>query len=460
MKKVSFEDVLAYREKRARRREELLSKYSLPLACFDLNIPGEYADFPWALRSFHDGLEAFTLALEAEGMGILYEERNAESLGCTADFSVSAAPDSLKALALRVEETHPLGRLFDIDVYEPGGMIYRQYGGVDARPCLVCGKSGFLSARGCAHSPLELRFSAEKLMEGAFRQKLADLVSQAAIWAMMSEAAITPKPGLIDRMNSGAHEDMNYFTLIDSASALLPWFRSSALAGFDSGGKGQSARSLFEALRPAGRIAEVLMKRAAGGVNAHKGYIFSLGVLSAAYGRLYRIREKPDLDEVLEFSKEMTCTLGEDFSRLEARKGSAKEPSHGEEAYERDGILGIRGEVSLGFPTVKEKALPLLHTMLEEGYSLNDSSVAVLLKLLAHAEDTNFIHRGGLKALAAVQEDLVSFFADGPDMEQIWRKAAALDGEFIPLNLSPGGSADLLGITLFLYRLFGNNSRG
>jgi holo-ACP synthase/triphosphoribosyl-dephospho-CoA synthase len=301
-------------------------------------------------------------------------------------------------------------------------------------------------------------------MESWLRNRLADNVSAAAVWAMMTEAAITPRPGLVDRANSGAHRDMDFFTFIDSVSILLPWFRSCALVGFDSGvteflsGHGPSPDevspvALFEVLRPPGKMAEVFMKKATGGVNTNRGYIFSLGILSAAYGRLCRSVEKPGLAGVLEFSKAMTRTLGEDFSR------SCKEPSHGEAAYAQTGIQDIRGEVIRGFPSVTEHALPLLRNLLNAGCSLNDAGTAAFLNLLAHTEDTNFIHRGGVEALRSIQQELRSFLITDPDMEAIREKAATMDKEFITKNLSPGGSADLLGTAFFLYRLFENSDR-
>jgi len=455
VRKVSLEEVLAFREKRASRRQELLAEYSLPLACLGLNIPGEYKAFPWARRSFHEEMETFALALEAEGLAVSHAESEEESAGYTAYISIAADPEALKALALRIEENHPLGRLFDIDIYESGGKKLSREDtagipGSSPRPCFICGENGFACARSRAHTPEELYASVLRIMENWLRQTLGDRVSSAAVWAMMSEAAITPKPGLVDRANSGAHRDMDFFTFIDSASAILTWFHSCALAGFDS--EGEDPQALFESLRPPGRVAEVLMKRATGGVNTHKGYIFSLGILSAAYGRLFRNTELPGLAGVLEFTKDMTAKLGEDFSRSQA-----KEASHGEAVYAQTGIQGIRGEVSRGFPVVSEHALPLFRRMLKEGYSLNDAGIAVILKLMAHTEDTNIIHRGGAEALGTIQEDLRSFFASGPadmDMETIREKAAALDREFIFRNISPGGCADLLGTTFFLYRLF------
>ena len=282
---------------------------------------------------------------------------------------------------------------------------------------------------------------------------MADAVSSAAVWAMMSEAAVTPKPGLVDRANSGAHRDMDFFTLIDSVTALLHWFRDCALAGFDSGsgvrGEPQTPQALFEALRLQGRTAEALMEKATGGINTHRGYIFCLGLLSAAYGRLAGKTEKPDLDGVINFSGAMTIALEEDFSGL-PEKGKL---SHGEAVYSQSGIHGIRGEASRGFPSVTEHALPLLRRLLGQGCSLNDAGIAVLLDLITHAEDTNLIHRGGVGVFRSIQEDIRRFLSSDPGIEAIREKAFLLDREFISGNLSPGGSADLLGTTFFLYRL-------
>jgi holo-ACP synthase/triphosphoribosyl-dephospho-CoA synthase len=348
MKKASLEEVLAYREKRARRRQEFLSEYPFPLVCLCLNIPGEYKDFPWAQRCFREEIETFALALEAEGVKISHRESEEENSGYTAYISAAADAAALKTLALRIEETHPLGRLFDIDIYEPGGRkLSRQAAGQDpggepsARPCLVCGGDAFACGRSRVHPPEQLHRAVMGIMEAWFRQNLGDRICSAAAWAMMSEAAITPKPGLVDRAHSGAHSDMDFFTFIDSASALLPWFRFCALAGFDSGVENHALggpAALFEALRPPGRMAEVLMKRATGGVNTHRGYIFSLGILSAAYGRLYRDAQEPGMAGLLEFTKAMTRSLGEDFSR--SRQGGAPigEITHGQAVYAARGV--------------------------------------------------------------------------------------------------------------------------
>jgi holo-ACP synthase/triphosphoribosyl-dephospho-CoA synthase len=295
-------------------------------------------------------------------------------------------------------------------------------------------------------------------MEDFLRGRLGDIISGAALGALIGEAAITPKPGLVDRANNGAHGDMDFFTFIDSAAAIIPYMRENALAGFASapGPEGRSLEpaALFDSLRPGGKAAELDMRAASGGVNTHRGLIFSLGILSAAFGRLFRHNERPSIKELLDLCAAMTARLGEDFSRLPGNGSAGAEGlSHGEAQYIRHGISGIRGEVSRGFPLVRDLAYPLLTEMMDQGYSLNDAGVAVLLRLLAHTEDTNIVHRAGPHALGEVQKNIAAFLAGNPTMEERLKKAAELDREFIRLNISPGGSADLLAVSLFLYRL-------
>ncbi|GHV37413.1 hypothetical protein AGMMS49546_05100 [Spirochaetia bacterium] len=475
--KVSLGEVLALREERARRQQELaaygLARYGHAehdlagrgpsLACLCLNIPGEYKDFPWARRSFREERRIFTLALKGEGIEILHDESAETKAGYTGYLLADAPPETVKAMARRIEDTHPLGRLFDIDVLTPAGTELRKLSRSDEggppRPCLVCGGNGFACARSRAHPPEELSAAVLNIMAKWLREKLADTVSSAAVRSLTGEIAVTPKPGLVDRANSGAHRDMDFFSFIDSTAAILPYFRDCACAGFESA-RPESARpesagdpiALFESLRPKGKIAEVLMREASGGANTHRGAIFSIGILSAAYGRLYRDEEKPELPKLMELCRAMTSRLEEDFSGGKALPGA----SHGETVYRQNGIPGIRGEVSRGFPTVCSYSLPALRRILAQGHSMNDAGIAALLCLLAHTDDTNIIHRSNLETLRRIQRDLGAFLESNPGIEELREKAAALDRDFIARNISPGGCADLLAFTLFLHALDAN----
>jgi holo-ACP synthase/triphosphoribosyl-dephospho-CoA synthase len=288
-------------------------------------------------------------------------------------------------------------------------------------------------------------------MEKFFREKLGNIISGAALGALLGEVAVTPKPGLVDRANNGAHGDMDFFTFIDSSAAILPYFQYCALAGFDSTGEHTlSPVELFTSLRLEGKISELAMREAAGGANTHRGLICALGILCAAFGRLYRQGENPGQEDLFDLCRSMTARLRDDFSQVPPGAGR----SHGEALYIRHGVTGIRGEVSRGFPSVRNLAWPALRGMLGQGHSLNDAGVAVFLQLLAAVEDTNIIHRSSPEKLGEIQQRVSAFLAAAPSMGEMRKKAAELDDEFISLNISPGGSADLLAVTFFLHRLF------
>jgi holo-ACP synthase/triphosphoribosyl-dephospho-CoA synthase len=279
-------------------------------------------------------------------------------------------------------------------------------------------------------------------MDSFFRERLGDLVCGAALKALMSEVAVSPKPGLVDRCNNGSHADMDFFSFIASAGAILPCFRDCALTGFESQAE---PAALFESLRLRGKVAELLMLKASGGVNVHRGAIFCLGVLSAAYGRLYRSGDVT-IPKLTALCRAMTETLADDFTGNAAK-------SHGEAVYARYGLSGIRGEVSAGFPTVMRHSYPELCRLLEQGHSMNDAGLGALFTLLAHTVDTNIIHRSSAAVLEGLQKELRDFLASDPGMGEMREKALELDRRFMAQNISPGGCADLLAVTFFLYEL-------
>ncbi|MDR1627140.1 MAG: citrate lyase holo-[acyl-carrier protein] synthase [Spirochaetia bacterium] len=446
---VRLEDVLAEREARASRQQRLLSQYGRTLVCLTLNIAGEYKAFPLALRCFREAVRALGRTLDGEGIEIVHQEQTRRDAGYAAYFSLDAPAGYIKTLACDIEASHPLGRLFDFDVLRPDGQkLSRQETGAPPRQCFVCGKNAFACARSRAHGHEEVRDAMLAIMDGWLRKTLADTITGAALKALIGEVATTPKPGLVDREHKGSHADMDFFSFIDSAAALLPYFRDCALAGFESRG---DAVSLFASLRRGGKLADIDMRAASGGANVHKGIIFSLGIISAAYGRLYRASGEPALDEITRLCGEMTARVMEDFADL----GTAGAKTPGEKLYLRYAIRGIRGEAADGFPHVRGHSLPMLRRMLGAGHSMNDAGVAALLALLAAADDTNIVHRSDLATLRRVQKQAADFLATDPSMEEMLRMARKTDAEFVAKNISAGGCADLLAVTYFLHCLTG-----
>jgi holo-ACP synthase/triphosphoribosyl-dephospho-CoA synthase len=144
----------------------------------------------------------------------------------------------------------------------------------------------------------------------------------------------------------------------------------------------------------------------------------------------------------------MTRGISGDFDGLEKRGGI----SHGGAVYQRYGIGGVRDEARRGFPAVR-KSLPALRQALQAGLSLNDAGIAVFFHLLSAVADTNIIHRSSPETLEAIRRDAAAFLAANPNPSAMLERAAQLDSEFIAQNISPGGSADLLALTLFLHYL-------
>ena len=278
--------------------------------------------------------------------------------------------------------------------------------------------------------------------------KILRILKQAASNALLGEVMATPKPGLVDRSNNGAHRDMNLFTFLRSASAILPYLQEMAETGLSWDA---SPQELFSALRPAGREAERAMFRATCGVNTHKGAIFSLGLAVAAAGARYRKTGRLNAGEILEFCGEMT---GEALEKEFARIDPSNPATHGERLYLAYGVRGIRGEVQRGFPSVREHALPMLRELRKQCATPDQALVQTLLCLMANVDDTNVLHRSNLETMRRVQARARAALGIGGMFTDEGRaEILRMDRDFICRNVSPGGCADLLAVAVFAERL-------
>ena len=435
------EQILDSRTSRAERQHRLLAEGAPCLVSFTLNIPGSIKQFPLARAAFEEGLGMLKQSL---GRSILKEEATHGPAGSEALLSVDADPDEIKRMTVAIEEGHPLGRLFDMDVLGCDGLSRARSGlGLPQRACFICGGSAKVCGRSRAHPLPELRQAVGRRLDRYFREKNADRCMHAALRAMLTEVAATPKPGLVDRSNSGSHTDMDFFTFADSALAIAPHFRRMYLAGWENAC--ESARDLFLRLRALGRQAEEDMLAATHGVNTHKGLIFSMGLLSGALGAVQR-RGRNGPGPVLSLCAEMGGCALDDFSF-----GGAD--TNGMRCYRAYRLPGIRGEAALGFPGASDIGLPALRRWRAEGLSLNDASLYALLSLLADTSDTNMIRRGGLEEAEACRRqarDLLARVTPGTLVSEL----RSLDEAYIRKNLSPGGCADLLALSLMLFFLY------
>lgn len=270
--------------------------------------------------------------------------------------------------------------------------------------------------------------------------------------ALLAEARLTPKPGLVDGRNSGAHTDMDLSTFTASAAALRPWFAALAQAGLETPRSTAPVPDpvFLARLRDLGVAAEAAMLAATGGVNTHKGAIFSLGLVVGCAGRRLAAGAGLGVDPVCE---DVAALVGATaVAELSAARRLPR--TAGERLYAAHGLLGARGEAACGFARVRRHALPAYAAAAAASGSEERALLEALLVLYAVNADTNLAHRGGLAGVAHVRGAAARLLADGGALRADHPAALeALDDDLVRRGLSPGGCADLLALTWLLPRL-------
>ncbi|WP_234117436.1 triphosphoribosyl-dephospho-CoA synthase CitG [Clostridium hydrogenum] len=272
------------------------------------------------------------------------------------------------------------------------------------------------------------------------KEKIAFNIASFAIQAMMYEVSCFPSPGLVSPVSNGAHKDMDFYTFIDSTCALSSYFVKFVREGF----KEVSCKQLFRNIREIGIEAEKDMFLKTKGVNTHKGMIFLMGIACAAAGKA--VSDGRSFEAIRKIIVEMTAGIVK--SELE-NIDLNKELSYGEKIYVDYKIKGIKGEVEEGMPIVFDFSLKFFDESAE--LSINDRLVHTLIGIMQVCEDTNIIHRHSVEILREVQEKAKSIIKAGGMKSCEGREMIQnLNEEFIEKNISPGGSADILGVTVFM----------
>lgn len=444
LRQVSLADMLDAREARAFRQRELLAGFRSTLISFTMNIPGSVKNSELILKGYLEGLKLLRMQLDYADIPILHQEERRSFTGNEAFLVVDAPALTVKRLTCEIEEADSLGRLFDLDVLGPDGTkLDRKDVSLGPRTCLICGGVAAVCASRRTHRLEELQVRTTRILQEHFQRQFADTLSGLAVRSLLYELAVTPKPGLVDRSNSGSHRDMDFYTFLRSAPALEPWFREMVLCGTRFAQA--EANPAFQAINHIGKRAELAMQAATGGVNTHKGAIFSLGLLCGAAGRLYGREEPLTPDRLLEECAALSRGAYHSY-RAKAESSAAK--TAGDRFFQSYGITGIRGEAAAGFPIVRKIGLPLLKELLSTGCSPDDAGGIVLLHLMAHAEDTCLIARAGHAHWKELQERLKRELTEDPRPGV--EKREFMDREFIQNNWSAGGCADLLAMCWLL----------
>jgi triphosphoribosyl-dephospho-CoA synthase len=262
-----------------------------------------------------------------------------------------------------------------------------------------------------------------------------------AVAALLEEAELTPKPALVDGRGNGAHHDLDLARLRRSALALREGFAAMARAAAD-----EVPLRLRAQIGRIGREMEQPMLAATGGSNAHRGAIWALGLLVAATARR-RSHGASSLAAAAAALARLPDT-GMATCRPEDRP-----LSHGDRARLRYGAPGARGEAQAAFPHAIRVGLPVLRAARARWVPEDCARLDALMAIMASLDDTCLLHRGGPAALEAAKAGARAVLNVGgtgaPDGR---RRLDRLHAELMARWASPGGSADLLAVTLFLDR--------
>lgn len=270
------------------------------------------------------------------------------------------------------------------------------------------------------------------------QRRFCSEAARVAVGCLHTELILYPKPGLVSLVDNGSHTDMTALTFMRSMFALRHYFSHICRAGIDD--------APFALLKQLGIEAESRMLRATGGVNTHRGAIFSLGMLCASIGR---VRAQGIALTAAGIRAIMLIRWGEDLAGHTLSGGGA---SHGLLVAEAHAASGAREEGALGLPSVFEVGLPALRRTLAAGRSMHHARIDTLFALMAHVSDTNVYYRGGPQGALTVKCHATQFIAMGGTAHPQWHDyALACHRILVAQKLSPGGAADLLAATCLVH---------
>ena len=261
----------------------------------------------------------------------------------------------------------------------------------------------------------------KEAMEYIPESSIPYLVADLAERALRLELDTTPKPGLVDRRDNGAHKDMDYALMSKSISALRPYLTRLAV---------ESAKDIDPAkIKEIGIEAEKAMLKATGGVNTHKGALFCIGLSVAAASCL-------------------ACSTGAveaySFKELVSRAASeipSARGTHGAEAKRSFKAVGALENARAAYPELFADWLPYYRSLEGDPFRCHKT----LLHIMTTLDDTNILHRRGAEGLAHAEAEAARLLEDFSESG-----LSSLNKDFIRENISPGGSADMLSLTIFI----------
>jgi len=417
---------------------------SLPCLSLSLNVPG----FPKSnhtvsvfFQSCLNDLKHYFIAHRIE----IHENNTIEICDAAGDFFLvplsinDFSLNKIKQICEDFEESHPLGRFIDVDLNDHQG---NSVSSGKSKLCFYCREKPAIECRReKAHDFDQLRSFMFLVMDEYCRkqreERIAKKLSELAQQAILAEISLTPKPGLVDQVSSGSHADMDFQTFVDSTNAISLWFGELVREGFAFHEK--DLTQALPRLREIGLRMESDMFEATGNVNTQKGIIFLMGLSLFACGKLLG---QGDHFQVEEFRSIIKATC-KDLVKNEMVNAVGSGKSHGEKIFLKYGFTGARGEAESGFATVFNFGLP----QLIQSKELNDEALTqCFLAIAANNNDTNILFRSNPEVLYAFRKLCKIALEDF----NLANYVALID--FCKYeNISPGGSADLLAVTIFVW---------
>jgi holo-ACP synthase / triphosphoribosyl-dephospho-CoA synthase len=440
----ALQDILSAREERGLLRQKANGQGKAAIS-LNLNIPGTPKTNLCYARFFElckDQLKNWLLANRV----FIDQEKEVILHHAAGDFYIVPLKYAgiqirqLKQITEQFELNHPLGRFIDVDVAGENGMLFSSG---KEKLCFFCHD---YPAIDCIRSHRHLQASLRDFQQAKIRAYLAEerlgrlsqKISSMAVRAILYELSLTPKPGLVDPSGNGVHTDMDFRTFIDSTAVISSFFAELFRKGF-----GSSAGDLKDALpviRNIGLSMEKEMFSQTRGINTQKGIIFLMGISLFSVGYVLKAHDTFNPDLFVATVKTICANLLEtEFVHRQDKL------THGELCFEKYHTGGIRYEAENGFPTIFLHAFPMLE---KENNTGTGALIKTLLTVMAVLNDTNIIYRSDMQRLLELQ-GLCKKVLEDFSMEAY----AGVTNFCMQHKISPGGSADLLSMTIFIFLL-------
>lgn len=155
--KITLTEILSARDKRMQRQQCWLNQYKNTLISLTMVIPGDIKNSSGSRFLFETSRQQIHVSLQQANQKIIAQECFFFDTGLEALMAIESDAISIKQLCVMIEQTHPLGRYWDIDVICPQqGILSRLQQNITQRKCLLCHNNAHLCTRSQTHTTSEL----------------------------------------------------------------------------------------------------------------------------------------------------------------------------------------------------------------------------------------------------------------------------------------------------------------